>query len=186
MENEIGRHDWPSLQGVAGDARALGPALHALLGADGREAALDAARRVERVIDGQGLLCEASEAVASCLVHGLWSRSQHNEDLILGILSDISAGTVDDTDPECYGPVSVDRCMSEICRGFPAYVEILENGVKSESRRACIDLILMCGLRCEEMRERALHHLRSVLRLDGIEDFQALLQASLKELEGGV
>ncbi|GIH73501.1 hypothetical protein [Sphaerimonospora thailandensis] len=186
MELELKRHEWRSLQGVSGDAGALESALRALAQAGDRDEAVQAARRVERVIFAQGLLCEASAAAASTLVHCLWRRSEHAEDLILGMLSDISVAVVDEEDPTVYGPTSQEQCLSEIRLGFPMYVEILEAGKSIHSRTACIDLILACGLSDERLRGRSVYFLGKALQLDGLEGHRDVIHASIRELsEGG-
>lgn len=182
VELELGRHAWTSLQGAHGEAGPLENALRELAEVGSREAAESAANRIERVVFAQGLLCEASGALAAGLVHCLWHRSEWSEDLILGLLSDISAGTVDESDPEVFGPVSRELCMAEICLGFPAYVEILETGSNTDSRAACIDLILMCGLSNPALRGRSIFFLENALRLDALTGHRDVLTASIDEL----
>ncbi|MFB7516553.1 hypothetical protein [Streptomyces sp. NPDC056144] len=143
---------------------------------------MEAAHRVQRVVFAQGILCEASAALASSLVHCLWRSSKYAEDLILGILSDISAAVVSEGDPGVYGPVSEEECMKEICLGYPAYVEILESGETTDSRTACIDLILMCGLFSGDLRSRSIYFLESVQGLPALEGCQTLIAASIDEL----
>lgn len=182
MDLELRRHSWGSLQGVSGDARILGDALWDLSRAGSREVAVGAARRVEQVAFAQGLLCEASTALASSLVHCLWRCSDYSEDLILGLLSDISAAVVSEEDPGVYGPASEAECMKEISLGYPAYVEILETSATLDSRTACIDLILMCGLFSSELRSRSVYFLESAQGLAGLEGNLGLISASIEEL----
>jgi len=184
MDLELRRHSWGSLQGISGDARALGDALCDLSRAGGREVALDAARRVERVVFAQGLLSETSTALASSLVHCLWRCSDYSEDIILGLLSDISAAVVSEEDPGVYGPASEVECMKEIILGYPAYVEILETSATLDSRTAYIDLILMCGLFSGDLRHRSVYFLESAQGLAGLEGNLGLISASLEELRG--
>jgi hypothetical protein len=182
MELELRRHSWGSLQGVSGDARSLEGALRELANADSREVALAAAGRIERVVFAQGLLTQASTALASGLVHCLWRCSGFSEDLVLGLLSDISAAVASEEDPNIYGPTSEAECMKEISLGYPAYVEILEMGATLDSRTACIDLILMCGLFDTELRSRSVYFLESAQGLAGLEGHGALIAASIEEL----
>ncbi|MFF3764589.1 hypothetical protein ACFYYR_10960 [Streptomyces sp. NPDC001922] len=182
MEIELTRHPWASLQGVSGDARGLESAIRDLAGAKDRGTALEASGRVERVIFAQGLLCEASTAVAASLVHCLWRSAEHSEDLILGLLSDLSAAVVNEEDPDVYGHASRERCMQEIVLAYPGYVEILETGSNVNSRTACIDLILMCGIEFDYLRDRSIHYLESALRLEGLDGHSAVIGDSLTDL----
>jgi hypothetical protein len=184
LELELARHEWQLLQGVAGDARSLEPALRDLGRADDRATAVEAARRVERVVFAQGLLCEASAAAASALVHCLRRRREHTEDLILCILSDLSAAAPDEHDPEVYGRITTEQCLDEIRLGFPAYVEILETGNNIDSRTASIDLILACGISDAKLKERCLYFLRKAQYLEGLEMYGAVIQASIDDLAG--
>jgi hypothetical protein len=182
MELELRRHSWGLLQGVSGDASALEDALRDLANADSREVALGAVRRVERVIFAQGLLSQVSSALASSLVHCLWRCSGYSEDLILGLLSDVSAAVASEDDPSVYGPVSKAECMREISLAYPAYVEILEVSATLDSRTACIDLILMCGLFDTRLRSRSIYFLEGARGLVGLEGQAGLIAASIEEL----
>jgi hypothetical protein len=177
MEFELGRHSWGSLQGVVGDAGVLEGAIRELAYADSRERALDAAHRIERVTFAQGLLSQASS-----LVNCLWRCSDYSEDLVLGLLSDLSGAVASEEEPSVYGPVSQAECMREISLGYPAYVEILETGSALDSRTACIDLILMCGLFNRELRSRSVYFLESARGLLGLEGQARLIAASIEEL----
>jgi hypothetical protein len=142
-----------------------------------------AAERIEAVTSIDGLLCEAAVPVASCLVHCLWHCPTHSEDLILRILSDISGAVVSEDDPDLYGKVSVAEALYEVALGFTAYAEILETGENINSRTACIDLILMCGLSSPGLRQRSIFFLQNALELDGLAERRRVIQASIEELQ---
>jgi hypothetical protein len=55
-------------------------------------------------------------------------------------------------------------------------------GATLDSRTACIDLILMCGLFDTELRSRSVYFLESAQGLAGLEGHVALIAASIEEL----
>ncbi|MGY1437434.1 hypothetical protein [Streptomyces reniochalinae] len=182
MELVLKRNDWGSLRGATGTAAGLDLAVRALSAANDRDAATSAAQQVQRYVFANGFLCEAAAPLATALVHCLWRSTEHNEDLILGILSDISAATVDEEDPGVYGPASETAMLNEVSLGYPAYVEILETGTKRESRTACIDLVLMCGLACAHLHSRSIYYLEKALEMDAFQDHRDVIRSSLADL----
>ncbi|WP_156077478.1 hypothetical protein [Saccharothrix sp. NRRL B-16314] len=143
----------------------------------------EAQARIQKEIFDNELLSEAAPAVASSLVHALWCCSPLAEDIILGLLADISGGEVDERDPLVYGMVSAEKCLKEVRLGFPAYVEILETGENVHSRSACVDLIFMCGISSGDLRQRAVYFLRSALRCSEFVEQRQVIESSLSELE---
>lgn len=184
MELELGRHAWSSLQGTGGDAASLPRAIADLVQARDRVSAESAFQRIERVVFANGILSEVSPALASALVHGLWYRNVNSEDLILGLLADIAGGFVDESDPDVHGVVSVAECLREVCRAYSAYVEILETGNNANSRTACIDLILMCGLADDHLRSRSIFFLSEAVKRSDLQGYRAVIESSLNELSG--
>jgi hypothetical protein len=182
VELELRRHAWDSLQGAYGEARGLELAIRELGQAVDRDMAALAAERIEAVTFIDGLLSEAAVPVASCLVHCLWHCPRQSEDLILGILSDISGAVVGEDEPGLYGKVSVAEALHEVALGFSAYVEILETGEDINSRSACIDLILMCGLSNPRLRQRSIFFLQNALELNGLDERREVIHASIEEL----
>ncbi|MET9223805.1 hypothetical protein ABZX65_34275 [Streptomyces sp. NPDC003300] len=85
-------------------------------------------------------------------------------------------------DPGVYGPTSEAECMKEISLGYPAYVEILETSATLDSRTACVDLILMCGLFDSELRSRSIYFLESAQGMDGLEGNAGVISSSIEEL----
>ncbi|AOS65471.1 hypothetical protein TL08_23455 [Actinoalloteichus hymeniacidonis] len=160
----------------------LAEVIRELADAPRREDAVDAVQRLHRQVFANGLLCEASVAVASCLVGLLWRCPEHVEDLLLDLLSDISAATPCVSDPGVYGDVSRADCQYEISLGFQAYVEILDSSPNLVSRTACIDLIMSCGLFEPRLRDRAIYFLDRAKDLAGLEACGKLISASLDEL----
>jgi hypothetical protein len=182
MEFELRRHDWASLRGANAEATVLPSAIGDLCRAADRKAAELALHRIERVMFAQGQLSEASVALASSLVHGLWRCSDQSLDLALGLLSDIASGFEDETDSNIPGSVTIDRCLFEVRAGFPIYVEVLESALPIDAKTACIDLILMCGLSDSRLRERAIFFLKAALGQASLADHQGVIRSSLAEL----
>ncbi|SDG99224.1 hypothetical protein SAMN05216553_114112 [Lentzea fradiae] len=159
-----------------------------LVRAKDRAQAEEACTRINSLVFWNGLLSQVSPALASALVHGLWHRGEHSEDLILGLLADIAGGFVDERDSTAFGEVSVEDCLREVCRGYPAYVEILETGVNADSRTACIDLIVQCGLADSGLRDRSIFFLVEAVRRADLAQYRSVIEDSLNEpraVEGG-
>lgn len=182
MEFELKRHAWSELQGTAGEVGMLSSAIPELVSAQSRQQAERAHSQIERFVFSNGLLSQASPALASALVHGLWHRSEHSEDLVLGLLADIAGGFIDERDPTAYGEVSVEECLREVCRAYPVYVEVLETGVNPDSRTACIDLILQCGLADRYLRGRSIFFLSEASKSEHLAMHRTVIENSLSDL----
>jgi hypothetical protein len=99
MELELARHPWRDLRTPHGRATSLAPAIRALSSATSDAEADAAVEVIDQIMFANGLLCEASPALAECLVHALTGCSDIARTAILGILADISDGAVDEIDP---------------------------------------------------------------------------------------
>lgn len=83
VELELARHSWTDLHGVGGEAGVMPRLVLDLVRAEDRAQAEEACRRINALVFSNGLLSQVSPALASALVHGLWHRGEHSEDLIL-------------------------------------------------------------------------------------------------------
>lgn len=179
MELEIRRHDWPSLASAYGNSSLLPEVIRDLRSAESRADAEFAVRRLEQVLTEPA---EVTVAAASLLVHALWDCGSSSIDLVLGVLADLAAGSFCG-DPPDDGEVAVHQdVLREICRGFTAYVEIMEVTEVTDCRTACIDLVTACGGADPGLRERAGYFLGALLDVEGFAGHRAVIEASIAEL----
>lgn len=182
MEMELSRHNWAAFTGRGADTARLPVCIRELFTTTDPEVSARVAEFIARCACGDQLLADVSPATAAALVHGIWTCRGPGRDDALDILAEIAGARVSTIEPDAYGIVSEADCMSEIARGLPIYVEILENG-QGRIRAACIDLIYACGRDDPWTRERAKFYLRTALDLPGLAEFHDLLLNSLTDLD---
>ncbi|WP_143254205.1 hypothetical protein [Amycolatopsis keratiniphila] len=181
MKLALGYYEWTAIRGLYVNGSALPGAIEDLYSATVRSDAELAVRRIEEVCPLDSELSEASVALASCLVNAIWGRPECSLDLIVGILSDIAAGLGEDCDGDDLSEIHA-RCLREICRGFPMYVELLESHYVPDVRTACVDLISACGLFDKSLTGRAIWFLEASKKLKGMEGFHSLIDSSIDDL----
>ncbi len=174
-------YDWANVRGSYSNGSVLPGAIEDLCSATVRENAELAVRRIEQVCPADSELSDASVALASCLVHATWSRSEISLDLILGLLDDMATGQGEVRGDDEYLDVRA-KFLREVCRGFPIYVELLETHPDHDVRTACIDLISICGLFDKSLTERAAWVLGAAKKLERMEEFHSLIDASIDDL----
>ena len=182
MEFELLRHDWEALQGPHGGTQRLPQAIRDLHAAVDESTAAEAAQRIDQIVFANDLLSQVSPALASCLVHCVWTCSGSGLGHALGLLADICGGSASESDPNVFGPVTWEECMAEIVTGFPVFAEILETGQDRASLVSCIDLLMMCGLYEPRLRDRARHYLRLAFDQPELAEHRGLIVDSLAEL----
>ncbi|WP_157640833.1 hypothetical protein [Longispora albida] len=182
MELQLSRHNWPTLRTPKGNASLIPHLIQDLLNSENHESAEAAGARIEDILFANGLLCEASLAVAECMVHALWKCPDAAIPFALNILIDIADGSVTEADPDFLGKVRYADCMSAVALGFPAYVEILDSETDASTRAICIDLICSSGVFLERIRNQAIYYLTQVLKQPSMLDYRILIENSLRAL----
>ena len=181
MELELARHDWAAFTGRGAATEHLPRALRHLFAATDPDAARHDAEYIRHCAADDGLLADASPAIAAALVHGIWTSAGPGRDEALDILTDIARARVSDVEPDAYGIVSEADCMAEIARGLPVYAEILEVGEGPVD--ACVDLIFTCGDHDPWTRDRAISYFTQALALHRLRSHHAQLRTCLTELK---
>ncbi|MER7997806.1 hypothetical protein [Streptomyces sp. NPDC095613] len=173
-------YDWSALRCFAGSAAGLPAAVRDLLSAATGATAEEAYWRIDGVALVQGRLSESCMAVCAVLVNGLPGATEHGRRQALDLLAQISGGYEEHVDSAAVGPVSYAACMREIVRGFPLYRERVETDLDA----SCVDLVLMCGLADERLRDAAVRVLERALDAASDRDVRELIANSLGDLRG--
>lgn len=175
---ELAAYDWPALRSFVGGAATLPESIRLLVSAKSEEEADIAERGIENVALVQGRLSECVAPLTSCLVTGLDLAEGSGRGRILDLLATIAGGYDDHVDSDLVGPVSVRDCVRRMADRLELYAEELkENGNPS-----CVDILLMCGVHDETVRDFVADTFRSALELRSCSRIRDLIEVSLEDL----
>jgi hypothetical protein len=151
MEWELQRHEWSTLR-AAGSAAGVPNALRALAAASTPEEARRNYWRIDTTVVVDGAVYQAALATAACVLQALPQCTDISRRYALDLLVEIGGGVRAQSEVAAGEANLVQRCLEEVVRGFPMYVDILERPRHPDERVACVDLV---GLSCRaEMKLR--------------------------------
>ncbi|WP_158716079.1 hypothetical protein [Streptomyces sp. NRRL B-24720] len=175
---ELEKYDWPALHSFVGGAARLPESIKLLVSAKTEEEAEIAERGIENIALIQGRLSECATPLTSCLVVGLDLAEGRGRGRIFDLLATIAGGYDDHVDIDSVGPVSVRDCVRRMADKLGLYAkELKENGNAS-----CVDILLMCGVYDETVRDFVSDTFRSALELRSCSGIADLIEVSLADL----
>ncbi|HRI62678.1 MAG TPA: hypothetical protein PK156_00525 [Polyangium sp.] len=141
MNWEIDYYDWSQLQ-AAVDASGVPAAIRALESATSNDEALTAYWKIDNTVVVQGAVYPAALPTIRCLLISLTRSTVLARPHILELLVQIGSGEA----AELKGNNSdlVQRCLVEVNRGLPIYMDILERSINLDEKGFCIDLLGLC------------------------------------------
>ena len=151
MSWELEYHNWSQLE-AAGGASKVPEAITALEAATTNEAALAAYWKIDNTVVVQGAVYPAALPTVRSLLIGLARSTVVARPHILELLVQIGGG-----EPAQVAASNADivhRCLVEIARGVPIYMDILERSINSDERAFCVDLLGFCCRVDTSLRER--------------------------------
>ncbi|MBK9261264.1 MAG: hypothetical protein IPM54_15840 [Polyangiaceae bacterium] len=151
MSWELECYDWSRLE-ADGGASGVPSAIKALESATTNEVALAAYWKIDNTVVVQGAVYPAALPTVRCLLVSLLRSTAIARPHILELLVQIGAGEA--AIVEASNSDIVQRCLVEIARGLPIYMDILERSVNSDERAFCVDLIGLCCRVDPSLRER--------------------------------
>ncbi|WP_437290964.1 hypothetical protein [Sorangium sp. So ce406] len=181
MKLEILRHDWSALR-AAGGAGHIPRALQDLESASREDEASNAYWKIDNCVVLQGHVHQAALATVSCLLVTLLRCTDVARRHVLELLVQIGSGEPAPSELALGESDVVDRCLAEIARGVPIYVDILERSRDAHERNSCIDLL---GLSCAAdsgLRDRVRWYMRTILSEPVNDGTRKLVASWLEEI----
>jgi hypothetical protein len=155
---EADRYDWVHLAGAETTPVGVPFALEMLRTAASASAADEAYRRIDNTVIVQGALYPAALPTAACIVAMLATCTPVARVRALELLEQISGGESEPGDEE-----AIEGISKEVLFGFSVYVDLLEHGIDME-REPCVELVLSCAQRQQELRDRVRFYLQKLGR----------------------
>ncbi|WP_437951431.1 hypothetical protein WME98_11795 [Sorangium sp. So ce296] len=178
---EIERHDWSKLR-AEGSASQIPHAIRELQAAATEPEALAAYWKIDNTIVVQGQVYQAALAAVPCLLGVLLRCTDAARRHVLELLVQIGSGEVAACEIELGEADLVQRCLREIARGLPIYVDIIEHTANADECAFCVDLLgLSCGAD-HSLRERILWYFERVRVNASFEGTQRLIRSWMEEL----
>ncbi|MEV5350563.1 hypothetical protein [Streptomyces achromogenes] len=175
---ELEKYDWPALRSFVGGAASLPASIRSLVSAKSEEEAEIAERGIENIALIQGRLSECVTSLTSCLVVGLDVAEGRGRDRIFDLLATIAGGYDDHVDIDFVGPVSVRDCVRRMADKIDLYAEEL----KENGNASCVDILLMCGVYDETVRDFVSDAFNAALELRSCSGIKDLIEVSLEDL----
>lgn len=179
LDTEIASYDWRRLRSFSADSSTLPAAIKDLARAETEKDARVAYWHIDNVTLVQGRLSESTPAVVSCIVAALPAASTAGRTYMLDLLAAIAGGYDDHIDVAQVGPVSAKECVRRMLPAISLYVDEL----RREGNPSCVDILLMCGMYEERIRNRVASVLTDAQTLDSCARIRDLLETSLAELD---